>query len=562
MKYSKNKERVLLVLILLIAAFFRLYQLGSVPASIDWDEAALGYNAYSILNTGKDEYGKLMPFVLQSFNDYKPALYSYISIPSIAFFGLTPLAVRFPSALLGILTVFASYFLIKYLFASTTLKTSGNRETNDEQIPLVATLLLAISPWHIQFSRVAFESNLGLSLNIFGILFFILGLKKRWLLVLSTLSFALSLYAYQSEKVFVPLLFLGLVFFFRKEFFAVKRAQLFAALIIGFIVALPLVQFTFTDKNALTRANGVSIFSDRTAELERVAVRELHDSENSSMIGKVFDNRRIVFTKTIIANYLSYFDINWIFLNGDKVKRHQPPGMGHLYVFELPFLLIGIYMLFFGNYTNKTKQFIFYWLLITPIPAAVTWDGPNAVRTINFLPVLQIFSAIGILWFYELLIPIRQLILRIFFIFVSSFMILFNISYYIDQYFVQYNYYDAVSWQFGYKQLVQNVKTREKDYRKIVVSNEVPLDQSYIFFLFYLRYPPHLYQKSTANTSGEYKSDHRFGKFEFRQIQWEKEQKGDDILFIDSASNPPLGRKVIDTIFLPDGKPVMILVEG
>src|ERR1041385_1127721 len=99
---NKKLKTYLLVVILLIASAVRFYQLGNVPPSPDWDEAALGYNAYSLLQTGRDEYGKFMPIVLQSFDDYKPALYTYLIIPFIPLFDVSLLAVRFPSAVMGI----------------------------------------------------------------------------------------------------------------------------------------------------------------------------------------------------------------------------------------------------------------------------------------------------------------------------------------------------------------------------------------------------------------------------------------------------------------------------
>src|SRR5258708_5680314 len=136
--------------IIVIASVLRLWRLGSVPLSPDWDEAALGYNAYAILHTGRDEYGKFLPLVLQSFNDYKPALYTYIALPFIAIFDLSVFAVRLPSALFGIITVFATFFLVKEL-------------TKRNDVALLSSFFLAISPWHIQFSRVAFETNVGLA---------------------------------------------------------------------------------------------------------------------------------------------------------------------------------------------------------------------------------------------------------------------------------------------------------------------------------------------------------------------------------------------------------------
>ena len=115
MRFNKKIELVLFVAIVLVASFLRLWQLGHVPPSPDWDEAALGYNAYSIKETGKDEYGEPFPIILRSFDDYKPALYVYFVIPFISLFGLDIFAVRLVSALFGIATVIVVYFLIHEL---------------------------------------------------------------------------------------------------------------------------------------------------------------------------------------------------------------------------------------------------------------------------------------------------------------------------------------------------------------------------------------------------------------------------------------------------------------
>ncbi|MDQ5900873.1 MAG: hypothetical protein QG600_451, partial [Patescibacteria group bacterium] len=155
-----KKTTLLLILVILLAIILRFFQLGSVPPSPDWDEVALGWNGYSIMMTGKDEYGKFLPVVLRSFDDYKPALYAYLTIPFTALLGLTAMATRMPSAVFGVLTVLATYLLI-------------NEISKNEYVALLVAFLLAISPCHIQFSRIAFETNVGLSFNVFMALFFI-----------------------------------------------------------------------------------------------------------------------------------------------------------------------------------------------------------------------------------------------------------------------------------------------------------------------------------------------------------------------------------------------------
>src|SRR3989344_8228068 len=110
-------KKVFLIAIILVASVLRLYKLGSIPPSLYWDEASLGYNAYSILISARDEHGKFLPLInFAAFGDYKPPGYIYATVPVVAIFGLSDFAIRFPSAFFGILTVLLTYFLTKKLF--------------------------------------------------------------------------------------------------------------------------------------------------------------------------------------------------------------------------------------------------------------------------------------------------------------------------------------------------------------------------------------------------------------------------------------------------------------
>jgi len=93
-----NRPYVLLFAIILIAFLLRVIKLSDIPASLSHDEVAIGYNAWSILKTGRDEYGVKFPLLFRSFDDYKLPGYVYLTAFSEFIFGLTPFAVRFPSA--------------------------------------------------------------------------------------------------------------------------------------------------------------------------------------------------------------------------------------------------------------------------------------------------------------------------------------------------------------------------------------------------------------------------------------------------------------------------------
>ena len=544
--------------IVLLAVLLRFMYLGIAPPSPNWDEVSLGYNAYSILETGKDEYGKTLPIILRSYDDYKPALYAYFTIPSIWLFGLNTFAARFPSAIFGILTVVATYFLVKELFPNIRKFSIFNFQFSISEI---AAFLLAISPWHIQFSRIAFESNVAMGFNALSILLFLKSLKKPFLLFPTAIIMGASIYIYQSEKVLIPLLFIILVFVFRKELFMIPKKYLIAFVAIIFLIAMPMINFTLTNSDALARAKGVSIFSDLTPFLKQNVQKLIEDKKNKDYLGLLLDNRRIEFAKSIISGYISHFDLSWLFITSD-IERHHAPNMGLLYIWELPFLLIGIYALMFGNFDKKIKIFVIAWFLIVPIPASVTSGVPHAVRTLNFLPIFQIFVAIGLIVSYifisNMKYQFKYLIFSLCFLF-----FIFNFLYYLNQYFVQQNYFHSQVWQYGYKEAIGKIARIEEKYSKIIVSNQPHLDQSYMFFLFYLKYPPTLYQKEAIYASGGFRENHKFGKYEFRPIVWDNEKKSSDILFVGRPSDfPSSSVDVIASVYYLDGSGAIKIVGG
>ncbi len=563
-----KKTFIVLFGIMILAAILRLWQIGDVPPSPDWDEAALGYNAYSILETGRDEYGQAFPMVLKSFGDYKPALYTYFIIPLIPIFDLSITAVRLPSAIAGIIAVFATYLFVKELISlHSKSQISNNKQVNNKNskqllesenwkvvLPLLSAGLLAISPWHIQFSRVAFESNMGLTFNILMATCFVIGLRKNWLFIFSGLFAALSIYTYQSEKIFTPLLVLVLAVIYRKELLSLPKRYLTAACVVGFLAALPMIMFTLTSEHGLARAKGTSVFASQDDILKYSIQKLERDRQDNNIVGMVFDNRRIEYAKLILSGYLSHYDLNWLFIEGDG-ERHHAPFMGLMYLWELPFLLIGIYTFIFASWIRKYRKLmlvVFAWFLIAPIPAAITNDVPHAVRTLNFLPTLQIFTAAGLIISYMYIRQYRVLrvILYTLFIILST----GNIMYFLNQYFVQQNYFYSQAWQYGYAQAVEYAQEQYDHYDTIVVSDRVPLDQSYIFFLYYLKFPPQEYQE----TQGD---NHSFAKFEFRPIEWSDDSTKENTLFIGSPGEFPLTVKSDKTINYLNGEEAIKIVS-
>ncbi|HLB60248.1 MAG TPA: phospholipid carrier-dependent glycosyltransferase, partial [Patescibacteria group bacterium] len=165
----------LLVIILVIAAVLRFWQLGQNPPGLTWDEAAWGYNAYAIGIDGRDEFGRFLPVdYLESFGDFKPPMYAYLTVIPVWLLGLNAFATRFASALFGVMSVGVVYGLVGELFSGKTENEFSS--SRKKSIALAAAALLAISPWHVNLSRAAFEANVASFFIVAGMWLFL-----RWI---------------------------------------------------------------------------------------------------------------------------------------------------------------------------------------------------------------------------------------------------------------------------------------------------------------------------------------------------------------------------------------------
>ena len=531
----KNWQKLFLALIILLATVLRFWDLGKNPPSPDWDEVAIGYNAHSLLETGRDEYGIKYPLVFRSFDDYKTPLYFYLTVPMVKIFGLNVFAVRFSSAAFGVLAVLGTYFLVQEIFRKKSLA-------------LLAAFLLAISPWHIYFSRIAFEANTGAALNIWAAFFFLYALRKKpWLIIFSACLFGLALYAYHSERVFTPLLVLGLAFIFRQKLWQMKKPVL-VSFLVGLIFALPVARL-LTQKGSLQRFQGTSVYSDKTPLLERNIVKLEEDQAKGNKIGLIFDNRRITYVTAFISGYISHFSPNWLFLAGDEA-RHHAPDVGLLYLWDIPFLLAGIFFLL--SQKGWQRAFIFWWFFISPIAAAPTSGTPHAVRTIVFLPTFQIFTALGLIVIIDCIDKLKKPTLKISAILFITLFLFLNFLYFIHMYATHMPIEYSKFWQYGYREAVDYVKENGVKYDKIVVSTK--LEQPHMFFLFYLKYDPKKYLAEGGTASGGFAEwRNKFDKYEFRVIDWDKEEKNPKILYI---GTPPkeITSGIVKTIYYLNGE--------
>ncbi len=534
-----KKIEIALLLITFLAGFLRFYRLGQVPPSLEWDEVAIGYDAYSVLKTGRDQFGQFLPLTFRSIDDYKPPLYEYLAIPPIAVFGLNEFAVRFPAALFGTLAIPLTYFLVLELL-------------KDKKVALLSALFLAISPWHLQFSRAAFEVNLSVTLLIGAVLSFFLGLRRPRFFVLSSFLFGLGFFTYHSARVVFPLIFIFLLWNFRKTL--PGRNFLRVGLIIYAVMALVFLPMMFSKEIQMRlRVTNISNLFTQKSTVDKMANNLKVDNQaENSLSYRFFHGQKIILLTTVFDNYFSHFDPNFLFVRAD-VPLHHAPDFGLLYRFDLPFLLMGIFI-YFSKFLNKNNSLLPLWFFLGPLSAAVTLQVPHAVRSELFLPTFQIFTALGFIsvasFFLRKSRPVFGLLL------VASFLFLFfNFATYLHQYYVHLPKEYAQYWFSDRKGIVEMTEKLKVNYPKVIVSTK--LETPYLFWLFYTKYDPRLYQEEGGTVSGGWgEQGNKFDKYEFHTPNTSVKEKA---LYVTLEGERLPNATTVKEIFNSDGKVGVIL---
>lgn len=543
---KKNISIIALFLIIIFAAILRLINMPSIPPSLSWDEVSLGYNAYSIAKTGHDEHGKLFPLsVFESYGDYKPPGYIYADVPFVYFLGLTEFAVRLPSVIAGIVSVILTYFLVKELFRRAS---SQYREL----LALLSALLLAVSPWHLNISRVAYEANLAHVLTIGAILLFIKSLNSNpKLLIPSGVLFALSLYTFNSSRIFVPVFVFFLALFYWGKLWSVRRWVISAGMI-SFVVLLPLIPHLLSKEGKL-RFQEVNIFSD--VKVVETANRRIETSGNT-ILAKFLQNRRVQFAQEMARHYFDNLSPNFLFINGDGNPKFSIRDVGQLYVVEIPFLILGFYFLI--KRKEADARILIMWLLVGILPASIARETPHALRTLNSLPVWQILVVVGFVAFFidekKERLFVRHRIL--FGITVAVFIL--NALYYLHTYHTTYATEFASEWQYGYREAIQKAEKLKDQYNGVWITDTI--GRPYMYTLFYTKYDPYKFQTNVNRTSDAFGffTVHSFDKYFFDPIPYSSSQK---ILYIDAPENASKYGRTIELIKLPNGNPVLGLYE-
>jgi 4-amino-4-deoxy-L-arabinose transferase-like glycosyltransferase len=512
----KNVHKLIFIAVLVLSVFFRFWHLSTLPAGLNWDEISHGYNAYSLLKTGKDQWNQSWPiFNFRAYGDYPTTANLYFTMPFIALFGLNAFAIRFPAAIFGLLFVIFNYLLAKLIF-------------KNEKLALLNMLLAALSPWSLFPSRGVFQSNLAQFFFIAGIFYFYKSLLKNKYAYLSALFFGISLYSYHNTRIAVPLL---IAFFILYYWHQLKNKTHFSALIIFAVIAIPNLLNLFSPESQ-ARNQWVGIITPSSINLINEDRRLF---TGPPVLNRLVNNKVTYFSKQLIINYVDLFNPLPLFFQGSQNYQFNPPFTGLFFIILLPLFYLGLFRL---------RQF-FIPFLIALLPAALTVGDFPSIRATIALPFYFLAISYGISYIKNL---------KLIYLIVIIFFIEFGLYW---QKYLQYNINYSQDWQFGYQEMVAKLKVDYSQYQHIYITKKY--GEAHEFILFYWPWNPKTYQNDPQK-NWDFHADwywvNAFDKFTFVN-DWEISTlkiPANSLLITSPQNYPQNNAKLIDRVHFLNGQ--------
>lgn len=468
-KIFTDRANLLLLLIICIAGFLSFYKASEVPACINSDEAAFGYNSFALLQTGKDEFGNTLPFRLQSFNDFKLPLYSYLSMPFIGIFGLDDFSTRFLNRLLAIALVPSIYIVALHIFKK-------------KSIALLSATFIALAPWTYILSRHAHEGMIML-VSLIWALYFTVRYKDTndyKNLIFSSIFLVIASHAYHLGRFFVLvfLMYQGGLLLSRWKSKNKNDLGKFIVIVV-FTIAL---SWGVDAYYGAPRVNNLFFFQDANIELS--VNEKLRNGGN-----RIINNKLTESIFDVSRRYINQIAPEFFAGTGDKNPRFGYVGIGYITPVEYLLIFIGLYYLFRNK--NEYRYLLLLLFLLSPLPNALTWQERSLLRSFFMIVPIVLISGYGL---YSLLYQLKGSKKMVLISLIGAayvFYSFFSWNTYLNHYFP--NALVTRSWQCGYKELVDYVNKNYDENDTFYISRRN--GQPYIYLLFYSQTNPEVFQK-------------------------------------------------------------------
>lgn len=461
----KTKNWLLLALFICLGLGLRLINFGSNPTSLYWDEIAIGLDARSLIETGKDINGNswLQP-LFKSYGDYKAPVYILATTLLSRFFGITEVIIRLPSLIAFAILSLSLFFLTKEIFPSKKL------------LPWISLLNLSFLPWSYHFSRIGMESHLSLLFLTASIYLLIKGLKgkKATLTILSALVLSLGIYSYIALRVIGPILFFITFILYKPKNNQFFLKTLATSLIIITVSTLILTTSSFYKQSQNYRLSNNNLLTSNTHITKSIAARK---STDHSLISRVAYHRYYYKAKEYLSNYFEYFSPNFLFFKGDPNLRHHSGYGGELLLIQGAFLIIGLLSL--SSQKNKPKILILSWALLSPSIAALVNETPHASRAIYLMIPLVVFISLGMNQLLQIIKPKNKLL------YIPVFLTIFiNFFLYLYDYHQYYPKRSSLAWIYPYTKIFKYFANHPTP-KQVFVTSE--FYQPELYAKFYLK---------------------------------------------------------------------------
>ncbi len=536
-KYKPNRYTLLLFIVTCIGFVLRFYNIGQLPRILNRDEAAIAYNALLIKETGKDEWNKNRPLILESFGDYKLPGYPILTIISFSLFGYNDAAVRFPSALFGTLLIPLSYAFARIF----KLKKRSS---------FLFSLFIALTPIFFFYSRISFEANVALTLFVFILSLLFMKVKKyRWHIdIITILLLLVAIFIYNTPLLLLPFITIALPF--------TRTIRKWKTWIIPTVGLTLLFVFSFTFFSQLSSQKGnITLFSNETVRHDSIQYRSQFDG----IMQKILGNKYVYLTTLISKNFVSSFSPHFLVTVGGEHPWHQIPGHSHIYwtTYILGFTGIMLTCIQFVCQTvtvaknnpcssiTKKRVLLLYILLVALIPSIITVDAPHATRSLLFIYLFILFSVIATEQLYSILQKTcsKESLLRYTLPFATHLWLVvltilgFESYRYFKDYFTVFPNRHSESLRVGFDTIIQKVDAQYPHKPITVIEGD---GHFYIMTAWYVKTNPHLFlntlERYDKNLLGLW-SGKSFGRYSFVGfpedaptkntvwVQWDKEKE-------------------------------------
>jgi hypothetical protein len=463
---------VFLCMVLLLALSVRLIGINFLPNGFSYDEAAYAYNAYSLRQTGADEFGNQWPLFLKSYGEYKPALLSYLLMPLFIYSYPSITSLRIVMVLFSLVGLIASYHLFRKLF-------------NDSIAALISTAFMALSPWHIHYSRLLLDPILGFSLMLIG--FSLMLADHKYYKTTGLISLVMSMYAYNAQRLIVPfmLMVIAIVKYYQRNSHKNEHPPAFFAFMLSLLVSVTL----------LSGDGGARVRDTSFINYESLS-NQVHENWYRSQVSNVI-NSRLISNKAVIVIFdaiqrnLKHVQSDFLFFDGNISPRHGSNRHGNLLLFSLPLIFMGLIVVF-SNLKQKNHQFMVALMFISITAGGFSTDIPHSGRTLSLLiPVTYLFTTGVMCTLKYFQTPFKKRALLAIMLLIAS----FNLTLYIRDTYIYFPEDSFLSFQGEFKDIMTYVHEHRNTYERIIFRSTDIYTSPYILYAWYNRLDPLLVLK-------------------------------------------------------------------